>query len=286
MRHLLFGLLGLLAIGCAGAGVDEEEGEEAPQALAERQCGQDPFAAGAVRGIDVSKHQGTMNFAAVAAATEVRLTPKMFNVGSRTRAARSVPGKVVFAAARVSDGLSSKDGPIFLENMKNIRAAGLIPGAYQFLRPNQDARAQAEYFIQELDKAGGYEKGDLPPTVDIEVSDGTTPKQVQDGVKIWLAIVGKHYQVKPMVYSLSGISSYLGTGLTGSPLWIANFYQTCPKMPSAWLASSPPVPWTFFQFDDAGQVDGLDGGRFVDLDVFNGTRAQFDAFLASSYLGG
>lgn len=284
-RILLLGLGLLVAVAGCATDVEEEETDSDEGALVGRQCGQDPFAADAVRGIDVSKHQAKVDFQKVAAATELRLTPTMFNVGSRKREARSIPGKVVFAAARVSDGLTSKDGQLFLDNLRNIRAAGIIPGAYQFLRPNQDARAQAEYFIQELDKAGGYQKGDLPPTVDIEVSDGTTPKQVQDGVKIWLEIVGTHYKVRPMVYSLSGISSYLGSSLTESPLWIANFYQTCPKMPSAWASATPPIPWTFFQFDDAGKVDGVDPGRFVDLNVFNGTRAQFDRFLAESYLG-
>lgn len=275
-----------LAIGCSSAsGEEEQDGafEDTEGAASdERQCGTDPFAETAVRGIDVSRHQGKVDFQKVAAATEMRLTPQMFNVGPRRRAPRSIPGKVVFAAARVSDGLSVKEGQNFIDNIRNIRAAGLIPGAYQFLRPNQDAKAQAEYFIQELDKAGGYQPGDLPPTVDIEVSDGTTPKQVQDGVAIWLEIVGKHYKVKPVVYSLAGISSYLGSRFTGSPLWIANFYQQCPKMPSAWRASEPQIPWTFFQFDDAGVVDGIPAGNYVDLNVFNGTRADFDLFLLNS----
>ena len=106
---------------------------------------------------------------------------------------------------------------------------------------------------------------------------------MQAGVTTWLKVVGDHYKVRPIVYSLAGVSSYLGTKLTSSPLWIANFYQACPKMPSAWLDSK--TKWAFFQFDDAGKVDGVDPGNFVDLDIFNGNRAAFDAFLEQSYLG-
>lgn len=285
--------LGLVAVGAGCSADSGESGEESgtegiPTAddnliQGPRQCGQDPFAAAAVRGIDVSKHQGTVDFEKVAGATGVKLTTTTFNTGGKRRAERVLPGKVVFAATRVSDGLEIVDAT-FLGNMKKIRAAGLIPGAYQFLRPTQDATAQANLFIAKLDAAGGYKKGDLPPTVDIEVSSGTTPAQVQAGVKTWLKLVGDHFHVKPMVYSLSGISSYLGSSLTASPLWIANFYQTCPKMPSAWMTPRE-IPWTFFQFDDAGHVDGIAAGNYVDLNVFNGTRAQFDAFLANAYVG-
>ena len=282
---LLLGTMALVIIvasGCAST-TDDSDAANSAEALSERQCGQDPFAADSVRGIDVSKHQGTVDFGKIAATDNTRLTSKMFNVGTTTRSPKTIPGKVVFAVARVSDGLTTKDGQIFTDNFNHIRAAGLVPGAYQFLRPNQDATAQAQYFIQELDNVGGYNPGDIPPTVDIEVSDGTTPAAVQAGVTTWLKVVGDHYKVRPIVYSLAGVSSYLGTKLTASPLWIANFYQNCPKMPSAWVDTS--TRWAFFQFDDAGKVDGVASDNFVDLDIFNGNRAAFDKFLEESYLG-
>jgi len=277
-------MITVAALGCSaedGTEIDPESSDDALTGMT-RQCGKDPFAADAVRGIDVSRHQASVDFTKLAAAQSTQLTATMFNVGGRTRTARTIPGKVTFVAARVSDGLGVKDGQLFLDNYRSIKAAGLIAGAYQFLRPNEDARAQAEYFIEQVDLAGGYKRGDLPPTVDIEVSSGTTPRQVQDGVATWLKIVGDHFKVRPIVYSLAGISPYLGSRFTSSPLWIANFYQTCPKMPAAWGST---IPWTFFQFDDAGYVEGIARGHFVDLNVFNGSRADFDRFLDESYLG-
>ena len=99
----------------------------------------------------------------------------------------------------------------------------------------------------------------------------------------WLKIVGEHYGVRPMVYSLSGISDYLGDNLTDWPLWIANFYQPgAPKMPAAWTKTNQ--TWRFHQFDDAGWVEGIPRGNFVDLNVFNGSRASFDQFLEKSVL--
>jgi lysozyme len=282
---LALGPVALTQSACDVAGEDDDAFDPSEfEDDTNRMCGVDPFAADGVRGIDVSKHQGAVDFARIAAATEMKTTTTTFNLGGKKRPERRIPGKVQFAVARVSFGLTVKDGQLFQDNMRAIRAAGLIPGAYQFLRPNQSAEAQAKFFIEELDKAGGYQPGDIPPTVDIEVSDGATAKQVQEGVKIWVKMVGEHYKVRPIVYSLAGISSFLGDDLTASPLWIANFYQTCPKMPAGWLKTSPPTPWTFFQFDDAGHVDGIRPGVFVDLNVFNGTQAQFVQFLADSDL--
>jgi lysozyme len=285
VRRVVFGLSLLVASACGAGGDATPDAQSGDDALTERVCGQDPFAPNAVRGIDVSRHQETVDFAKVAAAASTELTSTMFDVGGRTRQARSIPGKITFVAARVSDGLAVKDGQLFQDNIRAIRAASLVPGAYQFLRPNEDAHAQAAYFIQELDRAGGYKRGDLPPTVDIEVSAGTTPQDVQAAVATWLGTVGDHYKVRPIVYSLAGVSSYLGSRFTSSPLWIANFYQSCPKMPAAWTKPGASIPWKMFQYDDAGHVDGIAPGHFVDLNVFNGTRADFDRFLDESYLG-
>ena len=102
MRSVFFlgmtGLITVLAAGCATS-TDDSDAENSAEALSERQCGQDPFAADSVRGIDVSKHQGTVDFTKIAATDNTRLTSKMFNVGTQTRAPKTIPGKVVVAVA-------------------------------------------------------------------------------------------------------------------------------------------------------------------------------------------
>ncbi len=80
--------------------------------------------------------------------------------------------------------------------------------------------------------------------------------------------------VRPIVYSLSGVSYALGDAFKDYPLWVANFYQTCPRMPTGW------DHWWFHQFDDRGVIPGVTGN--ADLDVWNGTRDELDAFIADS----
>ena len=54
-----------------------------------------------------------------------------------------------FAIVRVSDGTGFMD-PKFVTNWKAAKAAGLAVGAYQFFRPTQDATAQADLMVNQL----------------------------------------------------------------------------------------------------------------------------------------
>jgi lysozyme len=217
-----------------------------------------------VTGFDVSLHQGAVDWSL-----------------AKTAVVHDQP--VEFAAARVSDGLYTEDGATFAANWRGMKDAGLLRGAYQFFRPEQDAHAQARLFLDAVAAAGGLEVGvDLPPVIDVEV---VTPrgggaeipsKAIQQGLQAWLDDVTAELKVQPIVYSLSGVSYALSDKFSGYPLWVANFYQTCPKMPAGWSG------WQFFQYDDRGRVPGVHAT--VDLDVWNGTRAELDAFISASDL--
>jgi GH25 family lysozyme M1 (1,4-beta-N-acetylmuramidase) len=207
-----------------------------------------------VQGFDVSVHQRHVDWDAVREA-----------------------GKT-FAIARVSDGLYTEDGDLFVENYQGIARAGLLRGAYQFLRPEQDATLQANLFLAALTAAGGLAPGDLPPIVDIEVENArhtgapVSNEQVQRAVQSWLDVVGAATGTSPMVYTMAGRSASVGTGFGEHRLWVANFYQDCPRMPAGW------ADLDFFQYTDLGRLPGI--GTTVDLDVFNGTREQLDELIA------
>ncbi len=183
-----------------------------------------------------------------------------------------------FAIARVSDGLYTEDGDLFVENYQGIARAGLLRGAYQFLRPEQDATEQANLFLAALAAAGGLAETDLPPIVDIEVEnarhtgDPVSPAEVQAAVQTWLDVVGAATGTQPIVYTMAGRSASVGTGFAAHRLWVANFYQDCPRMPAGW------ADFDFFQYTDLGRVPGI--GTTVDLDVWNGTREQLDELIA------
>jgi lysozyme len=254
---LLIGSCAALLGACTGQ-IDSGDAAGADEAALTRLCG----GPDRVYGFDVSLHQGRVDW-------------------TRARGAEINGQAAVFAAARVSDGLYTPDGDTFVNNWQGMRDAGLIRGAYQFFRPEQDGHAQARLFLDAIAAAGGFEPGvDLPPAVDIEVvtarNTGVTvpSQQLQAGVQAWLNDVEAELHVRPIVYSLSGVSYALGDAFADYPLWVANFYQTCPRMPAAWDR------WWIHQFDDRGRIPGVTG--YADLDQWNGTRAELDAFIAAA----
>jgi lysozyme len=230
-----------LAIAGCSAGPGSASGEctgEASAAL--RKC-----AAGkTVRGVDVSYYQGNVSWA------------KVRKSGRR------------FAFARVSDGVGYPDSK-FQRNWGAMKRAGLVRGAYQFFRPGQSATAQAKLLVRKLRAAGGLKAGDLPPVLDIEVTDGHSSSLVVSRARTWLSYVTKKTGRRPIVYTAAFMSGVLGKHLSAYPLWVANFGASCPTMPSGWST------WRFFQSSDRGSVSGI-GGR-VDTDLFNGTLAHMKA---------
>jgi lysozyme len=197
-----------------------------------------------LKGVDVSVYQGNVSW------TKVRRSGRRF------------------AFARVSDGESFHDSK-FHANWVGMKRAGLVRGAYQFFRPGQSAHAQAEVFFTALRNAGGLRAGDLPPVLDIEVTDGHSSSVVVSRAKAWLQLVEAHTGVRPIVYTASFMSSVLGSHLSGYRLWVANFGASCPIMPTGW------GHWQFFQDSDRGSVPGI-AGR-VDLDLFNGNLGHLEA---------
>ena len=195
-----------------------------------------------VYGIDVSYYQGVINWSSVKAA-----------------------GKQ-FAIIRVSDGTGFLD-PKFVVNWKNAKAAGLAVGAYQFFRPNQDATAQADLFVNQLN-AVGFGANDLPPVIDVEVTGGVSGGTVAARVNTWLNRVKSRTGRLPALYTSPGFWSGIGNP-TPNPLpyiWDAHWGVSCPSLPPAWPRLR------FWQYSSKGSVPGISGD--VDLDIYNGTLTE------------
>lgn len=214
--------------------VDEEVQTDAQQQLA-RVCAAGPT----VKGIDVSKYQGAIDWM------------KVKNDG------------VAFAFVRVSDGVNSID-PQFGANWTGAKAAGLLRGAYQYFRPNQDAAAQAELF---LDKIGALGPGDLAPVLDVETLGGQSAAVTRQKVRQWIDIVETRTKRKVILYTgyYFWRDEVGNMALPDQPLWIAGYTSQCPLIPEVW------DKWTFWQYSDAGAVNGISGG--VDVNWFNGDLA-------------
>ncbi len=198
-----------------------------------------------VKGIDVSHHQGEIDWEAVASAG------------------------IAFAYAKATDGTSFKDSR-FVENWANMRTAGLYRGAYHFFRPARDPEDQAAAFLATMGSLG---QNDLPPMLDIEETPGTNEwaafpqaKRV-DLVSSWIDVVQRETGLIVVLYTRRGfMQQMLGAAgrLGDCPLWVAHYTtQGQPAIPVGWDT------WTFWQYTEKGQVSGIAGN--VDLDRFNGS---------------
>jgi lysozyme len=189
-----------------------------------------------VDGIDVSYWQGDIDWSAVAA------------------------DGIEFAFIRVSDGLGYYDTE-FQDNWEGAQANGIIRGAYQFFRSDEDAVAQADLLLEEI---GTFEEGDLPPVIDVETTDGQTSSTIVSKVQQWIDHVEAATGRAPIIYTAKWFwqSNVGSSAFADYPLWAANWEVACPDIPDQWSS------WTFWQHTDSGSVSGISGN--VDMNVFNG----------------
>ncbi len=227
-----------------------------------------PTSGGYVRGIDVSKWQGTIDW------------PKVWGAGYR------------FAIAKATEGVGYTD-PKWTTNRAGARAAGLVVGAYHFARPDANttltqARQEAAWFASQIGPINGM----VVPALDLEVRGSQTDAELIAWTKAWLGEFYARTGIKAMIYtSPSFWRTYLG-----DTRWFAdNGYKTL--WVAHWTtASSPSVPasnwggrgWTFWQYTSDGTVPGIDGR--VDLNRYNGTDltpvivgADFSLGLAAGF---
>ncbi len=168
-----------------------------------------------------------------------------------------------YAFIRATDGTTITDVR-FSRNWVGAKRAGLLRGAYQYFRPDQNALAQADLLINMIAR----DPGELPPVIDVETDGGKSPAELEASLRVWVDRVRERLGVEPIVYTGPEFwaSKLRGADLTSQPLWLAHYTRNCPTVPSPWRR------WTFWQHTDNGRVPGIEGP--VDLDVFAGTFAE------------
>ncbi len=196
-------------------------------------------------GIDVSHFQGVVDW------------PKVKASG------------VTFAFAKATEGLRTVDTQ-FATNWQQMKAAGVVRGAYHFFHPDEDAAAQAAHFLSVVTPGAG----DLPPVLDVEIAEGVDPAALTGDVQVWLDAVEKAVGAAPILYSGKAfVTADLPTGLARYPLWLAEYTDAEPSAPGEWER------WTFWQHSQSGRVDGVSGD--VDLDFFAGSAGDWNDLLLS-----
>ncbi len=209
-----------------------------------------------VLGIDVSTYQGTINWTQVKAAG------------------------YTFSWAKATEGLTVKDGQ-YLNNASNGVSAGMYMGAYHFAHPdvnstNAGAISEANYF---LSVAGPYIKTcQLPPALDLEVSNSLTSAQLTSWVQAWMTTVKNATGITPILYTDGSIANSLGSSMASfCNLWIADPDGSATVAPSATYCGVWFPNWSFKQYSWTGTIPGISGN--VDVDSYNGTLTSLKQLL-------
>ena len=156
---------------------------------------------------------------------------------------------------------------------KMARRYGFHVGTYHYFSPLSSVKLQARFFLRNA----VLRHGDLPPALDVEPTKAQIKKiggknMLLNRVVEWLKIVENHTGVKPVLYvNQEFVNNYLNDAS-----YIKSHYQI-------WIARygeyKPDVKLIYWQLCPDGRVSGIKGE--VDINVFNGYRAQFDDFIAN-----
>lgn len=198
-----------------------------------------------VRGIDISHHQGQIDWPAVASEPNLR-----------------------FALLKATEGADFVD-PTFRANWAGARKAGLAVGAYHYFRFCRSGALQARNFLAAVPRA----KEALPAVLDLEYVGNCRRNRKQAVVRrelrAWLRRVERATGQQPIVYATDdAFDDYLkGSGLS---------FRFWSRSVGAEPAPHPGQPaWTFWQVADAVPTRGVPGG--ADLDLFAGTADELNA---------
>jgi len=105
-------------------------------------------------------------------------------------------------------------------------------GTYHYFDMRIDAKTQADYFLKYVERAGGWDVGDLWPMVDVEASGNPgniTGQQIVDSVSTWSSAVELATGRKPVLYGGSFLAEHGVTDHCGCQLLIvARYAATLP----------------------------------------------------------
>lgn len=193
-----------------------------------------------IHGIDVSHFQGKVDWSAVK------------------------EQGVSFAFIKATEGVEHCD-TLFYSNWKALKLAGVKRGAYHFFRPNLDPSLQAQNFMMNV----SMQNGDLPPVLDMEVTDYDDPEELVKNVTIWLEVISTAFNTKPIIYTnLKAYYRFIAGRFEDYPIWIARYNDKAPELGNN-------RQWNFWQYANSGKIEGI--RQEVDFNAFNGTYQQLES---------
>lgn len=199
-----------------------------------------------IHGIDISKYQRTIDWNLVT-----------------TMEVEGIKMGFVFIKATEGTELTDRN---FDRNWKEAKASGIVRGAYHFFLATENGIKQARFFLDKVH----FEKGDLPPVIDIEHLYRVHPQKMRERLQACLDLLEQETGVLPIIYTSVGFyKSYLGDTFDKYPLWIAHYQQL----------ERPGIhrDWSFWQHNESGNISGIVSK--VDLNVFSGDSSSFKKMM-------
>lgn len=194
-----------------------------------------------VVGIDVSHHQGAIDWARVRA------------------------GGIGFAFIKATEGATFVD-PAFANHWARARAAGLPRGAYHFFTFCTAGRDQAANFIATVP----LDDGALPPVVDLEFggncSREPTVTELRAQLGDFVRALEAHYGTRVLFYVTEEFEDAYGELTRDRELFVRRLIL--PRHMDG-------RRWRFWQFDNGARVDGIE--HPTDLDAFRGGTEDLHA---------
>ena len=199
-----------------------------------------------IEGVDVSHHQGKIDWRQLSGAS------------------------VRFAYIKASEGATFRDS-LFQNHWTGAQSVGIVPGAYHFFTLCRPAAQQATNYLAAVVFKPSLHT--LPPAVDLEFGGNCagrpSPAEFRQELETFLSAVEAAWGCRLVLYVTQEFyAAYVQGHFEDNPLWVRDIFNR-PTLPSR-------REWRIWQYANRGRLPGVT--TYIDLNVFNGTSAEFDAF--------
>lgn len=192
---------------------------------------------------------------------------------SRKSVSGTVDYPVSFCYIKSTEGRSLRNR-YYAADYAAARRQGIACGAYHFFSTTSPGSVQAAFFLRNTH----FRKGDMPPVLDVEptarqVERMGGPSALFRSVRAWMQAVERRVGTRPVLYiSQTFVNKYLPLApdlKKNYNVWIARYGEY-----------KPDVHLVYWQLCPDGRVRGITPK--VDINVFNGYRAEFDDFMSKN----
>lgn len=186
-----------------------------------------------IDGIDVSSHQGDIDWAKVTANDDLR-----------------------FAYVKATEGATYRS-PHYQSNVRQAQRHGLLVGSYHYLSTTSTISEQYANFVGAMSTV----TQDLIPMIDVEDRGTWSRSQLIDSLALLAGMLERHYKRRPMIYStMDFYNQNLSPQFNRYPLYIGRYSSAKPAI--SWDGD-----YTIWQFTEDGIMAGIN--VYVDMARFH-----------------